>query len=153
MRPGWRESEAMSTPCLADHTETEEACGRLILDFVDGLDFRDYEQALRLFIEDATLDRAGLVMRGLSEIRAFLEQRPEQMVTRHLCTNIRVRATGDDEAEGRCYLQFFQASNEHGQPLPIKASTTAVAEYQVGFVHQNGHWRIKALIIRPVFQA
>lgn len=143
----------MNTPCLADDADMEKACSRLILDFVDGLDFRDYTQVLQLFTEDATLDRAGLVMRGLSEIRTFLEQRPEQMVTRHLCTNMRVWATGDDEAEGRCYLQFFQSPNEHGQPLPIKAATTAVAEYKVRFVHQTGHWCIKDLIIRPVFHA
>ncbi len=143
----------MSTPSLADRTETEKACARLILDFLDGLDFRDYAQVLGLFTADATLDRAGLLMRGISEIRTFLEQRPEQMVTRHLCTNIRVCATGEEEATGSCYLQFFQSPNESGQSLPIKASTTAVAEYQVGFVQQNGHWRIKSLIIRPVFHA
>jgi len=136
----------------SDHADVDSACSRLIIDFADGMDRRDYPRVLQLFAEDAVLDRAGVVMRGIDEIRGFLEKRPEHVVTRHLCTNIRVRPQGDDEANGTCYLQFFQSANEEGQQLPVKASATAVAEYIVGFVRQHGNWRIREFRIHPVFQ-
>lgn len=142
----------MSTASIAGEADVESACSRLIIDFASGMDHKDYPRVLQLFAQDATLDRAGLVMRGIDEIRGFLEQRPEHVVTRHLCTNIRVRTRGDDEADGTCYLQFFQSANEDSHPLPLKASATAVAEYLVRFVRQHGSWRIRDFRIRPVFQ-
>lgn len=142
----------MTTSLNAPHADVESTCSRLIIDFANGMDLKDYPAVLRLFTQDATLDRAGLVMRGIDEIRDFLEKRPAHVLTRHLCTNIRVRPRSDDEAEGACYLQFFQSSNEESQALPVRASAPAVAEYFAGFVWQHGNWRIRDLRIRPVFQ-
>lgn len=142
----------MNPTPTADQADTESACSRLIVDFANSLDQKDYPQVLKLFTEDATLDRAGLVMRGIDEIRNFLEARPAHAVTRHLCTNIRVHPQGHDAAEGSCYLQFFQSANEEGHPLPVQVAATAVADYFVGFVRQSGHWRIQDFRIRPTFQ-
>jgi len=132
--------------------DVESACSRLIIDFATHIDAMDYPRVLGLFAEDATLERVGVVLRGLGEIRDFLEKRPARAVTRHLCTNIRVQPRGDDRADGSCCVHFFQSPNEEERPLPLQVAASAVVEYLVGFVRQHGEWRIQDFRIRPVFQ-
>lgn len=142
----------MRTDTPADLDHVEAACSRLVIDFANGMDRRDYPGVMALFAENATLDRAGLVMRGSQEIRAFLDQRPAQSMTRHLCSNIRVQQRSEDKADGSCYVQFFQSTPAQGEPLPVKASVVAVAEYALVFERQQDDWRIQDLRIRSVFQ-
>ncbi|MBY4596072.1 nuclear transport factor 2 family protein [Ottowia caeni] len=143
----------MTKPRLSTQADIQAACGQLIVDFANGLDHKDYAKVLGVFADDATLDRAGQVIRGIEEIRSFLGKRPVNQVTRHLCTNISIRARSDDQADGTCYVHFFQSPNEEGHPLPVKAAVTAIVEYIVGFFQRDGVWQIKELKIQPVFDA
>lgn len=141
----------MDIPDIAGHADVEFACSRLIIDFANALDLKDYPRALQLFTQDATLERADLSLQGIAQIQAFLEARPAQMLTRHLCSNIRVLQRTADEADGNCYLQFFQATQKGSQASSVKAAAAAVAEYALEFVRHNGDWRIRRLQIRAIF--
>lgn len=131
----------MSVPVLdaVARLADEAACAHLCTDFANHLDARRYAQVLGLFTEDGTLDRLGTVFRGRQAIAGFLEARPGDVQTRHLCTNIRVDFDGEDQATGRCYVLFFQGA---GEGVPRMAGPPSVVEYHDRFLRTPAGWRI-----------
>lgn len=121
--------------------EDEAACARLCVDFANHIDARRYEQLLDLFTDDATLDRMGAVLSGRDEIERFLASRPTAVVTRHLCTNIRVSQDTADEAAGFCYVLFCQGGAEDA--VPTMAGAPSIVEYHDRYTRTPAGWRIQ----------
>lgn len=123
----------------------EAACAKLCIAFANHIDARRYEPLLDLFTEDGTLDRLGTVHSGRGEIARFLAERPRDVHTRHLCTNISVHFEGDGEATGFCCVLFFQA---RGEGVPVIASAPSIVEYHDRFTRTPAGWRIRKRRIR-----
>jgi ketosteroid isomerase-like protein len=137
---------------VASHAgAAQAACARLLVDFANAMDCHDHTRVLGLFTEDAVLERPGSVLRGKQEIDGFLQQRPRQRVTRHLCTNQSVDVASSERATGQAYVLFFQALNEGAAELPLPTPEPALVEYRATFLRNDGQWRMQDLAIRMVY--
>lgn len=128
--------------------ECESACARLCVDFAWFVDNGEYEELVALFAEQGTFERRGDVWRGRASILAGMRARPAATVSRHVCTNIRIRLQADGSALGSSYLLLFQsadAATGGATPAPI------LAEYSDVYVQEANGWRIASRVARVVF--
>jgi hypothetical protein len=131
--------------------QDEADCTRLCIDFAHYVDTRNYQPALDLFTEDGRFDRLGTVFSGRDDIRRFLEARPADVVTRHLCTTIRIDVQSQDAATGVCYVLFFNGKAAADGKLPIAPSAPGVVEYHDTFARTAAGWRFSERRVRLVF--
>ncbi len=75
------------------------------------------------------------------------------MVTRHLCTNIRITAQADGTATGRCCVLLFRTQTGTDPVYPLKTPTPLVAEYLDTCVYTPAGWRIRERRIQPVLDS
>lgn len=129
----------------------EAACSRLIADFAYFVDSRQYEGLVDLLAEDCSFERRGTVLAGRAAILEAMRARPEDLVTRHACTNIRIDQTGPDSASGVCTLLMFHGtSDQQAESTTIPYSIT-VAEYRDTFVATPEGWRFASRVAHIVF--
>lgn len=131
----------------------EAACATLVVDFANYIDSRRYAELVDLFAPDGQLDRLGTVFSGRNEISRFLEARSPEVVTRHLCTNVRVDVASEDEASGLSYVLFFSATPGAGAALPVSASPPSIVEWHDKFCRVGDDWKIRERQIRSIFKA
>jgi hypothetical protein len=129
-----------------DHQrECEAACTRLCIDFAHFVDTREYDSLAGLFTEEGTFERRGEVLRGRQSILGGMQARPADVITRHVCTNIRIQPQADGSARGNCYLLLFHATS--GEP----SAAPTVAEYSDVYVLEAGSWRIQSRVAALAF--
>jgi hypothetical protein len=141
----------MADRILTSRLEDEAACARLCVDFANHLDAQRYAAVLDLFTEGGTLDRMGTVFAGRVALEGFLASRPTDVMTRHLCTNIRVHFDAFDVATGFCCVLFFQARVEAGVQNAL--GPPSIVEYHDRFRRTAAGWRIEERRIRMAIQA
>ena len=137
---------------LEEQLRCERECARLCNNFVWTVDTWDYDGCVALFAVDGAIERAGQVSRGHAGVRAFLDARPGNRVTRHTCSNIRINMQGSAKATGTNCATMFHAPAERDARLPLKGSTTLFAEYFDDYVLTAGSWKIGHRKIVVVFQ-
>lgn len=136
--------------CLDDDA-VERACGRVSVAFANSIDRCDYDAVIELFTRDGILDRWGTVIRGHEALRQWLDARPRDVSTCHVCTNILVRRVAPDEARGTTYFTFYSGSNvECSDTLPL-AGPVMVGEYLDRFILTERGWRLRERVVRPRF--
>jgi hypothetical protein len=126
--------------------DCEAACTRLCNDFAFLVDSREYEKLAALFTESATFERRGDILRGRAAILSNMQSRPNDVITRHVCTNLRIDLQQDGTATGTCYLLLFHtaaASAAHASSTP---PALTVAEYRDVYVAVGGVWRIQSRV-------
>ena len=118
------------------------------------LDDRRYEPLAGLFGDDGEWVRGGKPCVGSQEIVRSLNERPNDIVIRHLLTNVDVSATGPDSAEGVGYFLVYKAKGDGGlPPLPAPlASPEMVAEVHDRYQRRGGEWRIKQRKTKRIFE-
>ncbi|MEM5517201.1 nuclear transport factor 2 family protein [Henriciella sp. AS95] len=131
----------------------EKQCERLSIRFANYVDQGRAEDVATLFSDDGSFSRAGQVLDGPDQLRAFLEKRPPERVTRHVCTNIDVNLVSPNEATGVTYFLLFEGSRaaDSEGPLPLM-SPAALGEYHDTFVLTPQGWRIKERSAQAVFR-
>jgi ketosteroid isomerase-like protein len=140
----------MDVAQAASEASCRQMCERLSVAFANNIDRRDYPAVLDLFAEDAILDRVGTVIRGKSALAAWLESRPDDVATRHICSNIEIVQNGPAAAEGRTYFTFYKA--------PATADIGAIdgpemiGEYHDSFILTAQGWKILERKVIVVFQ-
>ncbi|TGN95722.1 nuclear transport factor 2 family protein [Burkholderia sp. USMB20] len=124
----------------------ETLCKRLSADFAHFADSRDYEKFVALFTEDGTFERRGETLRGRSAILRAMHARPDDMITRHICTNIRIDTPGNGIATGAgSMLLFHRVGSENGAP------SITVADYRDIYIATADGWRIQERVSAIVF--
>ena len=86
-----------------------ETCERLSIAFANNIDRRDYPAVVGLVADDAVVDRMGTIIRGKPALSAWLESRPADIATRHVCSNIDIVQRDQRTAEGLTYFTFYKA--------------------------------------------
>lgn len=131
----------------------EKQCEALSIRFANYVDQGRAEDVANLFSGDGSFSRAGQVLDGPDQLRAFLEKRPSARVTRHVCTNIDVTLVSPTEATGVTYFLLFDGSRENDTegPLPLMSPAT-LGEYHDNFVLTPEGWRIKKRRAQAVFR-
>ena len=137
---------------LEEQLRCERECVRLCNDFVWTVDTWDYDGCVALFAVDGAIERGGQVSSGHAGVRAFLDARPGNRVTRHTCSNIRINLTSPTAATGTSCTTMFHAPAERDTPLPLQGSTPLFAEYFDDYVLTAGGWKISHRKIVVVFQ-
>ena len=123
-------------------------CMRLCADFAHYADSRDYDKFVALFTEDGTFELRGETLRGRNAILRAMRARPDDMITRHICTNIRIDAHDNGTATGAgSLLLFHRVANENVEPSMI------VADYRDVYKVTASHWRIQERVTTIVFNS
>ena len=139
---------------IENQLRCERECTRLCHDFAWTVDERNYSAFVALFADDGVFERMGQKSEGHAAIRQFLDARPVDKVTRHLCSNIRIDLTGPTSARGTCSALMFQAkaiaNAAPSQPLPVSAPV--VVDYVDDYVLTEGGWKFHYRRTTLVFQ-
>ena len=130
--------------------ECVTACTKLCVDFANGVDARLDQKVASLFSPRGRFDHITGSFEGRDAILEMLRQRPQNMVTRHLCTNIDVTPQGESQAHGRSYITVFLVADSDGK-LPLKPVLPLFVEYHDLYVKVDGRWAIQQRRPIPVF--
>jgi ketosteroid isomerase-like protein len=130
--------------------DCREMCERLSIAFANNIDRRDYPALLDLFADDAVVDRMGTIIRGKPALSAWLESRPADVVTRHVCSNIDIAQRGPETAEGLTYFTFYKAVGT--ADVCDVEGPELVGEYHDLFVLTEQGWKFQSRKITVIFK-
>jgi len=133
--------------------DIEYACQTLSIAYARAIDFGDYDAFIDLFTEDAELD-AGHLLTGRAEIRAAIAQRPDELKSRHVITNIFIDVLSTTQARGISYLTLYRHVGPEslaGAPIDLQG-VAAVGHYEDRFEHTAQGWRIKRRKLHLAFR-
>jgi ketosteroid isomerase-like protein len=130
--------------------DCRQTCERLSIAFANAIDRRDYPALLDLFADAAVVDRMGTIIRGRSALSAWLESRPADIVTRHVCSNIEIVQRGPETAEGLTYFTFYKAGA--AADICEVDGPELVGEYHDAFVLTEQGWKIQSRKITVIFK-
>lgn len=130
------------------------ACEALSIAFANGVDHRHYDRVAALFTEDGILNRWGQAIMGRAELRAWLDTRPTDVVTRHVCSNFEARLTAPGIAQGFTLFTFYRGAGSDNRDASIALTGPAmVGEYLDQFRLTQDGWRIAQRDIHIVFHS
>jgi SnoaL-like protein len=137
-----------------ERIEIERTCERLSVAYARHVDFGEYEAYLALFAEDARLDLGGDVMEGREAIRRFLAQRPRNLRSRHVFTNLMVEVIDADHARGITYLTLYRhVGDESLGAGPIDFPGPAgIGHYEDEYVRTPAGWRFASRKLHLAFR-
>jgi ketosteroid isomerase-like protein len=117
---------------------------RLNDDYVCYADQQDFDKFVTLFTDDAVLEIGGIERKGHAAIKKHFSDRP-QMVTRHICTNLRYEPLDSNTATGEVYLTVYRAAGNHTEadgPVPYDRPDW-IGEYRDRYVRTGDGWKFK----------
>ncbi len=130
----------------------EQACQRLSVAFANHVDANRADQLIALFADGGTFERAGTVLAAPDQLRDFLDKRPADRTTRHVCTNILIDVADDGTATGVTYFTLFDHEGPAQEPpLPMNLPA-AIGEYHDRYIRTADGWRIAQRVVRAVFR-
>src|SRR5262249_39545342 len=99
----------------------ERACTRLSLDYARLVDFGEAARVTDLFSEDGVCQLTAGRMEGRAAIKDFFDRRQatQNVVSRHVCTNITVDVVDSDRATGVVYLTFYRVEHDGDGDAPL----------------------------------
>jgi ketosteroid isomerase-like protein len=141
---------ALSTEQRLRRAEDQLAIQRVIVDYAELLDARDFDGYAALFARDGTWQTGETVRRGPGEIKAMLVglfgPTPKGFVNGadyHLVSNVEIDLDGDHAHVRSRHLMMTR--DKQGHPTP-----TLAGYYEDEFVRENGQWKILRRVDHPV---
>lgn len=120
----------------------ENACKRLMLEYCECVDTRQFERLVELFAQDGVLNRTDTgEIRGRAAIKAFFDVLTTDPLV-HAASNLLVTVTGPESAEATSYVTVYRSYRENAAGLPKLEAPYVVAKYVDKFVVENGEWKI-----------
>jgi hypothetical protein len=132
----------------------ERQCERLSHAYSRHLDFREYDQFVELFADDATLN-AGYELVGKKAIAEGMSKRTDRLRSRHVVTNLLIDVIDEDHAEGLTYLTLYREISEDARdPSNVLAleGPAAIGHYTDKYVRTSDGWRFASRILTMSFQ-
>jgi SnoaL-like domain len=130
--------------------DVEAACRRLVILFAHRLDHRRFREVAALFADDGVWHRRGESFLGPVQILAFLEQRPPNVLERHIMTTTLVEQLTDTTCAATSYATIFR-SDRTGDGVPAITGPTAIGEFHDRFRLTDAGWRFTYRTSQPVF--
>jgi uncharacterized protein (TIGR02246 family) len=130
--------EALSVEQRLDQIESRGAIREVMADYAYGCDNHDGDRFMRIFHDDGVWNVGGVFgdANGAEEIKKVLEEiwvsSPE---THHWITDVTVRFTGDNNAEGDAHTICY-VKNSEGDELFVSC------DYDNAYERRNGQWRM-----------
>jgi ketosteroid isomerase-like protein len=125
----------------AERLVAEHACEKLMRQFANLNDARDFTGLAALFAEDARYARPtdpDRWVEGRAAIQAAFEGRPATKLTRHIVSNAVVTVEGPTEASGVSYVTLSAGpAVESGL---VKADPALIGAFHDRYVKLDGRW-------------
>ncbi|MFG2527444.1 nuclear transport factor 2 family protein [Streptomyces sp. NPDC048516] len=120
---------------------TERACERLIVDFVRRLDLGDPGSVADLFTPDGVWEwpHGDRRVQGRDALRSYFGSRPEDRLSRRMCTNILVTATSSTTATATTYFATYRVDGYQEGMVPPRPPAQ-VGHYEDTFRKVDGGW-------------
>lgn len=142
--------DALNLPRIPEADRCD--CQALIHAFCHFIDHGEAPKVVGLFTEDGVFDRKGAVLRGHAALADAMARRPPGMVTRHVCSNIVLRAESPDRIVGTtAFLLLRRDGAEPVADTSPAACLEAVGDFEDVFVRTPAGWRIASRKAVPVF--
>ena len=120
----------------------ERACQRLMLEYCECVDTRQFERLVSLFARDGVLNRTDTgEIRGHAAIGAFFDKLTTDPLI-HAATNLLVTVTGPETAEAASYVTVYRSYRQNATGQPKLEAPYVVAKYVDKFVVEDGEWKI-----------
>jgi hypothetical protein len=116
------------------------------------MDLGRYDESAALFAEDGTWVRGGNPTVGRAAIRAALDKRPADQISRHVVSNVTITVTDDDTAEGAAYFMPLRGAKKDGGAAAMPAFDQ-LGDLSFRFRRVGNRWLIALLKPSPVFKA
>jgi len=134
--------------------EVERAVERVIIKLWAGMDAGEFHTVIDSFADDGVWHRQGKELKGPSQVRAAMEERPKAARTRHVVTNMLVDVLDDTRADLQCYLTVWQhmaPSADAPPPAPMNVPLT-VALSKARLSRTASGWKITELKSADTFR-
>lgn len=120
----------------------ERACQRLMLEYCECVDTRQFERLVSLFTRDGVLNRTDTgEIKGHEAIKAFFDVLTTDPLI-HAASNLLVDVTGPETAEASSYVTVYRSYRQNAAGLPKLEAPYVVAKYIDKFVVEDGEWKI-----------
>ena len=120
----------------------EHECHRLCTAFHINVDAYRHDRVLSLFTADAVWHHKSGLLKGRSDIAAYLDSKSSYPVVRHLVTNVLIDVVDDDHAKGIAYVTVFYAEPTLSPPM-LQAPIVLVT-YHDTFTRTPDGWRFSS---------
>jgi hypothetical protein len=121
--------------------QVDSICQNLISSLAYCIDHRRYNEVVALFTEDGVFERPGLKAVGKAEILNFLEKRPSNVDTRHVCGLPFFLEISERQAVVATYVTIFHGPVNEGSPTTINGTAGIVEFHDVCTLTSQG-WRL-----------
>jgi len=120
----------------------EHDCKRLMLEYCECVDTRQFERLVTLFAKDGVLSRPDTgEIKGRDAIKAFFDVLTTDPLV-HAASNLLVTVTGPDSAEAVSYVTVYRSYRQNHAGQPKLEAPYAIAKYVDRFVIEDGAWKI-----------
>ena len=130
-------------------------CQKLVRQYYQHVDLREFDQAFALFTEDVDWYSMGVHLLGRDEILKALKPALGKGTIRHVVTNMVVSVIDDDHAESDFYHTiYYQAEGEfetYDGPIPFEGPHRTHDQHD-WYVRTNEGWRIAKRVSHMVFR-
>jgi ketosteroid isomerase-like protein len=131
-----------------DDTQTlmiERACMRLITDYSHFVDSGEAARVADQFTEDGVWAWGKTILDGQAAVRRGFERRQANvgLISRHVCTNIKLDIVDADHVEGVTYLTLFRHDGEPGRATSPAEAPSMIGEYRDRFTRTADGWRFQ----------
>lgn len=120
----------------------ERACERLMLEYCECVDTRQFDRLVSLFAKEGVLNRSDTgEMKGRDVIGAFFDKLTTDPLI-HAASNNLITVTGPETAEATSYVTVYRSYRENATGLPKLEAPYVVAKYVDKFIVEDGEWKI-----------
>lgn len=121
----------------------ERACQRLMLEYCEYVDTRQFDRLVALFSKDGVLNRSDTgEIKGRGAIKAFFDKLTTDPLI-HAASNLLVTVTGPATAEAVSYVTVYRSYRRNATGQPKLEAPYVVAKYIDKFLIEEGEWRIR----------
>lgn len=111
----------------------------------------DYEAVIALLAPDVRWDRAGRWREGHEEVRAVLNERPQDLIVRHALISLEVDKDGEDVVARYTLASYNSGGSPEEKPPFSKAHTRLIADASDRLTRIDGQLRFRELTAQLVF--
>lgn len=123
----------------------ERECEALITAYTHYVDFDEGARIPELFTEDGVWESSEATLNGRADLAGFFGARQDMVrKSRHVCSNVSVKLTGDETATGLCYFALYRHDGEKPRVPDLDNNPVILGEYRDEFVHTADGWRFKS---------
>jgi hypothetical protein len=136
----------------------EDECTKLSIAYARHLDFKEYDQFVKIFVEDGELNITGRVIKGWEKLSRAMAARPAGLRSRHVLTNIWIKVIDEDHAEGLSYATIYRHTGEgmevdsDDQAPRIISGPSSIGHYADRFVRTEEGWRFSSRVLHYAFR-